>query len=150
MLYLVLKSVHLICMATWFASGLFLPGDVRRTLSSPAGDLDLLRDRVRRMSMIAMVFGTLTLLTGLALIFERGGFGAVPVPIHIGLLLTLFQIGAGVGMGHVWNGLDTQLKQGTPRTKVVAGAGRLSMLAGIFQLLWLVTLLLMVFRHNLM
>ena len=147
---LVLRTVHLISMATWFAAALFMPGDVRRTLESPNSDLELLRGRANRAVRLATVFSWATLLSGIALIFAVGGFGEVPPPIHISLLLALVAIGVGAGLGSTWRKIDAELQKGTPRDQVAPMAKKLAMFSGIFQLLWLVILLLMVFRNNLM
>ena len=74
----------------------------------------------------------------------------MPVPIHIGLTLTLVAIGVGaLGLGGTWRRIDAQLKEGASRESVAPLVKRTAMFSGIFQLLWLVILLLMVFRHTL-
>ena len=150
MLYLILRIVHLVSMATWFGVGLFVPGDIRRTLAA-GGDTVGLRDRVNRVSRVASAFGWLTFLSGIGLIFAMGGMGAVPVPIHIALTLTLVTLLFNTfGTGRVWKQLDTALAAGASAESVAPQVKRMAMFSGIFQTLWLVNLLLMVLRHNLM
>jgi hypothetical protein len=140
MLYLSLRVLHLISMATWFGVGLFTPGDIRRPLAA-GGDTSHLRDRVNRVSRVGAGFGWLTFLSGIGLIISMGGMGAVPVPIHIALTLTLVK--------RTWNKLEELLLAGASAETTAPLVKRGAMFAGIFQTLWLINLLLMVLRHNL-
>src|SRR5689334_16897165 len=97
-LYLALRFVHIAAMAAWFAPLLFVAGDARRSIEG--GDLAGLRVRLARGGTVGAVGGTLTILTGVALIFVLGGFAAVPVGIHVGLAVgvVMWLLGAfGVG-----------------------------------------------------
>jgi hypothetical protein len=151
MLYLSLRFVHITFMALWIASGGFAGSDVRRTLATgdPA-QVPLLRVRMQRFAILGGVSSLVTILTGIALIFALGGFGKVPVAIHVGLTLgVILGIVGGAGIGGTWRKIDALLgPAGAPSdpSAVAALVKRLSMHTGIFHLLWLTTLVLMVFR----
>jgi hypothetical protein len=144
--YLILRFIHIAAMAAWFAPMIFMAGDVRRSIEA-GGDMNPLRARMVRAGVIAGVGGSVTVLSGLALIFALGGFKAVPHAIHAGLLLgvILWLVGA-LGMGGASRKLDAAIVAGAPKAELVAIARRMSAITGIFHLLWAVTLALMVFR----
>ncbi len=147
MLYLGLRFVHIAAMAAWFAPMLFMAGDARRSIEA-GGDLAPLRARLGRAGAVAGAGGTLTVITGIALIFAMGGFGAVPIPIHVGLTLglVLWALGA-IGMGGTVRKLDAAIAAGAPKEELLGFARRMSALTGVFHLLWLASLGLMVFRN---
>ena len=147
MLYLALRFVHIASMAAWFAPMLFMAGDARRSIEA-GGDLAPLRRRLSVAGAIAGVGGIVTVLTGVALIFAMGGFGAVPPTIHVGLLLgiVMWLVGA-FGMGGTARKLDAAIASGGAKDQLLPFARRMSMFTGIFHLLWVVTLALMVFRN---
>jgi hypothetical protein len=146
-LYLGLRFVHILLMAAWFAPHLFMAGDARRTIEG-GGDLGLLRGRLALAGRVGGASGTLTLLTGVALIFLVGGFGAVSPAIHVGLLLGLAMWFVGLlGTGGTARKIDAAIAAGATKEALLPLARRLSMFTGIFHLLWVVTLLLMVFRN---
>jgi hypothetical protein len=105
---LLLRSLHLLFMGLWVAAGMYVAGDVRRTMAAGPEHLPLLRDRVRRASRFTSISGAATLLSGLGLILALGGFAAVPPAIHVGFVATLVLavLGAkGVGVpGRRWPG----------------------------------------------
>lgn len=147
MLYLGLRFVHIAAMAAWFAPMVFMAGDARRSIEA-GGDLAPLRARLGRSGTIAGVGGMLTLITGVALIFAMGGFGAVPIAIHVGLTLGIVMWALGAfGMGGTSRKLDAAIAAGAPKEQLLALARRMSALTGVFHLLWVATLGVMVFRH---
>lgn len=85
----VLKLVHILSMSVWFASGLFIAGDVRRTLARGKPHTELLTGRLVRVVNASTIAGLFTIGTGVGLIFALGGFKSVPKTIHIGLALSL-------------------------------------------------------------
>ncbi len=144
----VLKLIHLVFMAAWFGSMLFVAGDVKRTLATEGANLDLLRDRCARYKRISVVSAILTLATGFGMIFELGGMGAVPFPIHISILTGLAALVVGAaGIGRTWQRIDGRLSEGASAADVTGDVKKLGMFTGIFHSLWLGTLMLMVFRH---
>lgn len=92
----ILKLLHITSMAVWMAGGIMVAGDIKRSLALGVPHLDPLLVRVNRAERIGTSSGMLTVVTGLALIFNAGGFMAVPFRIHIGLALTMitFFVGA--------------------------------------------------------
>ncbi|MBK6685420.1 MAG: hypothetical protein IPG45_13190 [Deltaproteobacteria bacterium] len=89
----------MIAFLLWIGAGLSFPvvADVRRSLAAGPSQAAALRERLKTTSMIVIPSAIITLVTGLLLINFRGGFGVVPVRIHVGLLcaLLVFAIGAG-------------------------------------------------------
>ncbi len=147
MLYPTLKLLHLLFMATWIGAVFFASGDVRRTLEAGPEHIPLMRDRVGRSLRIAAPSAALTILTGVALIFALGGMGRVPLGIHIGLatgLLAWFVSGAGIGQS--WRKLSAGLDEGADPASLAPLVQRMKIGTMAFQTLWLLTLVLMVFR----
>ena len=150
MLYLNLRLFHILFMATWFGAMLFAPGDAKRAIAAGPEHLSLLRDRMRRAGRVSSTSAFLTVASGVALIFSMGGMGAVPVPIHIGLLGGIIGwVLTGV-FSYTWKQIDAGIESGTSAQDLAPLAKRLSMIAGMFHLSWLGTLVLMVYRNNLM
>ena len=83
------KLLHLLSMAVWFAIGLSVASDVRKTLARGKPHTELLGARVGRTLTIEMIAGLLTIVSGLGLIFLRGGMKGVPPRIHAGLGLAI-------------------------------------------------------------
>ena len=146
MLYASLKLLHILGMTAWFAANLFAPGDARRSIAS-GKDLDGLRDRLRRGSTVGGIGAFVTVITGFGLIAVLGGFKQVPHAIHAGLLLALVSWAiAGVGVGGAARALDAAIGSGAAPEVLRGHVKRLAMMSGIFQTVWLLTLVTMVFR----
>lgn len=146
MLVLALRFIHIIAMTLWFAAGVFATSDIRRSLANPA-EIPGLRVRMKKTGIFAIIGGVLTILTGVGLIFSLGGFGAVPVPIHIALLLSVVQAGiGGGGIGRTWAQIEAKLDAGADPAAVQPLVARIAMMGGIFHALWAINLGLMIFR----
>ena len=146
--YLILKTIHILCASVWLGSGLTIAGDVRRTLEQGRPHTDLLISRVNRQGKMAGIFGMLTLLSGVNLVFVMGGFGNVGHNIHagLGLSLLIFAVGLGLSMP-TWRRIRAILGAETgDLAEARKLAGRLGMFTGIEHLLWLVVLVLMVVK----
>ncbi len=147
MLYLSLRLVHFISMGVWFGSNLLALRDIRTSLAAGPSNIGPLKARMQSGGMLATISGVITLLTGLALIFVLGGFKSVPRAIHIGLLTGIIcAVVGGAGVGRTWFMIEKKLDAGADAASLAPLMKRIGMLSGIFQLLWLVTLILMVFR----
>ncbi len=147
MTYLVLRLLHILFTATWFGSTLFAGGDIRRTLAAGPEHVALLRERMRRVTRVVAASAVLSILTGFALIFAVGGFGAVPVGIHMGMLTAVLAWVVGfLGQGMTWAKIDAALDRGAPPAEVEPLARRYAMANRAVHGLWLLTLILMVFR----
>jgi hypothetical protein len=143
---LILMVIHLTAAATAFAVGMTMSGAIRRA-SGESRDVKLAIARLaNRSGLIASIFGLVTLLSGFALIFYRGGFKAVSPTIHVAITLVLIMLAIG------------QLLQRPTGTKLLgavddpdawnAARKRWVMADGIQQLLWLVTLVLMFIKRG--
>ena len=146
--YLILKTIHIMSTAVWFGAGLPIARDVRRTIEQGRPHTDLLVERVTRQGRLAAIFGLLTLVSGLCLIFIMGGFGNVRKGIHAGFGLTLLSFAVGLALSMpTWQKIATSLRQ---EDGAMDEARRLSkrfaMFTGIEHLLWVVVLVVMVFR----
>lgn len=99
MYYLVVRTLHVVGMLLWLGAGLSFPvvADVRRSLAAGPSQASALRERLKTTSMIVIPSAIVTLVTGLLLITFRGGFGAVPPRIHVGLLCALLVFATGAG-----------------------------------------------------
>ncbi len=147
MLYLSIRFLHIVFMATWIGALLFLSGDVRRSLAEPAAHLQLLRARLIGATRLAGASALLTVGTGIALIFLLGGFGAVPPAIHLGLLLGLAMMAVGGGLiGRNARAIADGLEQDASRESLLPVAAKLAVGARAFHALWLIALGSMVFR----
>lgn len=145
---LILMVIHISVAAVAFAVTLTMGGAVRRASDASREVKLAITNLAARAGLIASIFGALTLLSGLALIFYRGGFAVISPTIHVALTLVLVMLAIG------------QLVQrpATDRLKAAAtdddAAGwasarkRLAMSEGIQQLLWLVVLVLMFIKRG--
>ena len=142
------RVLHILFVAAWFGMSVSIGADAKRAINnadSKGGELMIERaSKNFGMSFAAML---LTFGSGLALLFAKGGFSAVNPKIHMGLGMTLIAI--------VFRGALAIPAFGKIKKGVAAGGsdaeeakkktGLLSMALGIEHLLWLVTLLLMLY-----
>jgi hypothetical protein len=146
--YKILIVVHLLSMAVWFAGNLTMAGDVRRTISRGKPHTEILGARIERSLGIGAVAATLTLLSGLGLVFGKGGFGAISPMIHAGLALALVVFAVELlGLRPTVSKLGQTLANGEAKDLKPLQA-RIAMFTGIGHLLKLVILCLMVFAAN--
>jgi uncharacterized membrane protein len=100
-LFFLLRLLHIAAVIVWLGGGLSIPValDIRRTLARGVGQGAGLVERLSATTAMVIPAGLTTFCTGLGLVLMRGGFGAVPPRIHVGLGLTLgiFALGALVG-----------------------------------------------------
>ena len=92
---------------------------------------------------------TSAVVTGIVLIFQLGEMGAVPMGIHIGLLLGIaaWIVGA-VVTGGAWSKIAAGLDEGQEPASLMPQVKRMAISGRIVHTLWLVTLILMVFRSQ--
>ncbi len=149
MIYSSLRLLHILFMATWLGATLFTSGDIKRTLAAGPEHLPLLKDRVGRSTRLAAISAPLTVVTGIVLIFQLGEMGAVPMGIHIGLLLGIaaWIVGA-VVTGGAWSKIAAGLDEGQEPASLMPQVKRMAISGRIVHTLWLVTLILMVFRSQ--
>jgi len=149
MVYLILRLVHILFMATWIGAVFFTSGDVRRSLEAGPEHLSLLQDRVSRNVRIAGPSAILTLLSGFGLIFSLGGMASVPPAIHTAMTLAILAWAvSGFGIGGAWRKIQAGLAEGQDLATLAPLLKRMKISTMVFQTLWLVCLVLMVFRHG--
>ncbi|MEO5725963.1 MAG: hypothetical protein ABI134_32650 [Byssovorax sp.] len=123
-LFFLLRLLHIAAMILWLGAGLSIPValDIRRSLALGIAHGEGLVARLSTTSALVIPAGLTTFLTGLGLIFLRGGFSAVPRRIHVAMALTLaiFAIGALRGRPALLR-LAAAVKQGDQAAAEAAG-----------------------------
>jgi len=148
MLRLVLLLVHISAAAMLFGAPMGLVGSVKRALAAGDEALKLAATDAQRRGKLAGIGSMLTLLTGLALIFNAGGFGAVSTNYHAALAVMLGAIGFSAGVMRPSTAGLVAAASAVPvdRSGAQAAVKRLAMGSGVLHSLWLVTLFLMLYR----
>lgn len=145
---LVFKVLHIASAAVWWGVPMSMPRDIRRTIALGPPHGEALVVRVNRVRIIAMASGLSTIATGLALLFSLGGFEAVPKVIHVSLGLALILLCSEYALeGRIWRRIVASIEDDGPILDVGRHARRMSYVAGFHHGIWVVILVLMVFRH---
>ncbi len=145
-LNLILLVIHITAAATAFAVGMTMTGAIRRATDKSREVKLAVLEHARRAGTISSIFGLVTLLSGLALIFYRGGFKVVSPTIHTAITLVLIMLLIG---RFVQRPLGARLEAAVDDTAAwTAGRKRWAMFEGIQQLLWVVTLALMFIKRG--
>jgi uncharacterized membrane protein len=143
--YKALIALHLLSMAVWVGAALTISGDVRRTISRGKPHTDILAARIERSLGINAVAATFTLLSGLGMVFAKGGFGAISPMVHAGFALALVVFATELlGLRPTVAKLGQTLANGEAKD-LKSMQARIAMFTGIGHLLKLVILVLMVF-----
>lgn len=145
--YLVLVVLHIAFAATMFGAPLSVGSNLKRASGAGRDVKAAAAALAARMSSVAGISAILTAAFGLALVFYRGGFKAVPPTVHAALGLVLIMIAIGAIM---LRPLYKRMAESTDKPNEVWEAlrKRNAMLQGILQLLWFVTLVLMFVKPN--
>ncbi len=137
---------HIVVAATLFGAPLGLSRNIRKSIKTghPAVKLVAADGAVR--AKIAAIAATLTLLTGIGLIFMKGGFGAVNKSYHIAMTLQIAIMGVGIGiMRPAVRKIEGAIQVDSFNADDVRAAGKkIAMGSGIIHLLWLIILITMV------
>ena len=146
--YYVIRIVHMLSMAMWFAAPLAVTSDLKRTIARGKPHTDFVVPRVSRSLTIATVGAVLTILSGLGMIFALGGFKAVHPRIHAGFALALVTLSLEFflvkgGLARIGAELDADKVRDLPPL-----VKRFAMFTGITHLLKTVILVLMVVRFG--
>ncbi|NKB67316.1 MAG: hypothetical protein GKR89_09675 [Candidatus Latescibacteria bacterium] len=147
-LYVILLVLHITFAAVLFGGSLGLVGNLRRALASGPEALRHAAEDAKRRDAIAGISAMLTLLTGFALVFERGGFAVLSTNFHIAITLMIVAI----VFAFAWMKPSTaRLVKAVGQDPIdTAGAEqavkKLAMGSGILHAAWLVLLVLMVYR----
>ena len=140
------RIIHILFAASWFGGSLSISADARRALSAADSGGELLIQRASKSFSMSFFSMIVTFGSGLALVFAKGGMGAIDTKIHMAMGLTLlcFLIRAAVSMpalGKIRKGVSAG---GADAEEAKGKVKLLAMGIGIEHLLWLVTLCLMV------
>jgi hypothetical protein len=145
--YIALRVLHISFTAGWFGMLLVMAGGLSEALKSDVVVLRASAAQAHKRVALSLVFGALTLLTGLVLIFRMGGFKAISPNFHMALGLVVLMLL--FSLVFVWPaGKRLKALAFDPQLSLPSEAGtklkkRLAIGSGILQLLWVVVLVLM-------
>jgi hypothetical protein len=142
---LILRVLHVTCAATMFGVTMGIGSSFKRTVGKREAYIEACTS-VNRRQLLANIFGVLTLVTGLALIFEGGGMASVGKNIHISMTLLVVALAFGGLFMKPRGGKMLKLAEGggDGTSDEEKGLGRqLAIGGGILHLIWLVILTLM-------
>lgn len=145
---LILMVIHIAVAGTAFAVGLTATGSLRRAEGKGGAVMAEVASIANRMGRIASIFGILTLASGLALVFYRGGFKAVSPTIHGAILLVTMM----VVLGFLVQKPNGKALEGAAASNDASGwqkaRKKWARTEGIMQLMWVVTLVLMFIKRG--
>lgn len=142
-----LLILHVAAAALAFGASLAPSAMLRRARAVGPEALIAATREYCRQDLIGAIGGVAVFATGLALIFTGGGFAAYPPQYHAAMSLVLLMIGLGflflrpLGKRLV---AAAEARDDSATTKLIK---RVAMGAGMMQLLWLTTLVLMFVRY---
>jgi len=96
--YVLLKLAHILLASIWIGAGLTFPLDIRATVARGPPHTGVLRERVARVTRIAVPAALLTILSGVGLVLYAGGFSAVSTRF----LWVFLPVGATLATGGGW------------------------------------------------
>jgi hypothetical protein len=138
---LILLVLHIAVAATAFAVTLVMGGGLRRATAQGRDVKLALAALTQRAGNIAGLFGMLTFVTGLVLIFYRGGFKVVSPAIHAGMGIVIIMILLGA---FYLKPISARILASVDDASGWSAAlKRFNIGHGIMQTLWLITLVLM-------
>lgn len=141
--YLIL-ALHITCTAVWFGNNLTVPGRLRRAIAAGLAEAKFAAEEGIRSARVSFIFGVATFVTGMLVIMQRGGFAQVRKPIHWSMGLVAAMIAIDVVTMQIWKKISQTASSGAQADALGGFKGKLAMLSGIQQLLWLVVLYWMV------
>ena len=147
-LYRVLLVIHISAAALALGGSAGLLRHLRGALAVNVQAFQLATEDTVRRTKLMFLSGLVILATGLALIFVRGGFGAVPVQIHIALLIMLVWIAVSASLLRPTVAQLAELGRASQLDSQAIGKKfkRLAMSQGILHGCWLIMLVLMIYR----
>ncbi|HUL59599.1 MAG TPA: hypothetical protein VLU43_10010 [Anaeromyxobacteraceae bacterium] len=141
-LFSFLRLLHVLSMAVWLASVLWLPGDVRRSIARGGPHLAAAAERGGDQVRLDLYAGIATALTGIGLLWRRAWL-ARPA-LWVGVVVGLAMVGlVAFGLVPAWRRTAGRLAAGDA-AGATATVPRLAALAAAGQLLWVIALALMV------
>jgi len=140
------KTLHLLSMATWLGATLWLAGDARRSLPAGPAEARAFVARAARSLDLDRWAGALTILSGLGLVHLAKAWPPPPW-VWVGFVMALARAGLSDALlrptlRRLAGGLDA----GRSPADLAAGARRLAALSGAGHLAWLLALAAMVGR----
>jgi hypothetical protein len=139
-----LVFLHVLATALWLAAALWVSGDVRRTLALGRPHADALAARVRPSLGLDALAAIATVVTG-ALLYWEEGIRHPPPGLAAGIVLALVRIGVLAALRRAWRRILVRLQAGEAVPATDPAVKRMSMLAGIAHLTWMLALAGMVF-----
>ncbi len=148
-LRLIVVIVHISLAALVLGVPLGLGRMLRRALESKHDQaIRLAAYEAERRGKLAQTAGLLTLLSGILLILMSGGFGEVSTNFHVAMGLMIIAVGIGFSlMGPTGAAIVRAVEASPPRVEDIKPLlAKLGMGSGVLQLLWLLILVLMLYR----
>lgn len=144
----VLLILHIASAALLFGTGTGLVRQLKRQAELGGKSLLIAAEDAARRGSIMSGASLFTIATGVALIFNLGGFAAAPKNFHTALLVMLGLMAVGLGvLKPAAARIEAQAKSETPDQAVIGSSiKKIAMGQGIMHLLWLVLLILMFVR----
>ena len=146
MTFQILLILHIAITAVWFGSSVSTPGRIRRGLQAGDAEAKWMVSETMRALRMSFIFGILTLISGLALIFQLGGFKHVGKNIHMSMGMVLIMIVLNMVLQAIWKGAQQKFNETGDHSILQGVKGKMVMFGGMQQLLWLVVLGLMVIK----
>jgi hypothetical protein len=84
-----IRGVHLASMAVWLGGPIAATVDIKRAQALGTKHIYALAGRLRRVTPLFVVAGVVTVVSGLGLMVEAGGWSHMPNRIQLGLALTI-------------------------------------------------------------
>jgi hypothetical protein len=135
------KLLHVLSMATWLASSLWLASDARRSLAAGPEATRAFVARARRSLTLERAAGGLTILTGLALLHFSGIWPNVRVGLWVGMSLAVLRAAlTDAAMVPAVRRIEARLAEGAPPSALEPLAGRLATFSRAGHALWLAAL----------
>ena len=145
-LAILLKILHIATAAAWFGLILAIPGKIRRGLAVGGDAARFAVTEGERAQKLALIMGGATIVFGVALVLSEGSFKAQPRIIHMSLGLAIVLLAFGwLVTKRACAEAGGALSLGDS-VRLISARKRLAMACGIEQLLWLMILVLMVWR----
>ena len=135
---ILVRYLHVVAMAAWLGSALWLAGDARRSLAAGPDAARAFMPRALAALRLDRWAGLVTILTGLGLIHLTHVWPALPPALVAGMALGVARAGLTDGLLlPAVRRLSARLDAGESPERLLPDAGRLSMLSGIGHLAWL-------------
>lgn len=145
MIYYLVRITHLVAMALWLGAALWVPGDVRRTLTAGAPHLAALPARIRPALRVDVWAGAATIVSGIALAgLARSSRTGIVVGFAFALCLFILDMTIVLPAG---KRVAAAIETGGDLAEAQRLSRSLSAFSGVGHLLWLAILVAMVLPY---